>query len=191
MDGRRSIHYVIKALKSDTNGTIFKPMQKASPRYHPAKYIIGGLIIVVTIGALIFLATKAETQYFLTVDELLQKGNSIVDKKVRISGAVIGDSIEYNPSSFTLKFKIANVSGDLKAIDAQGGLAAALHAAVIDPSRTQLQVVYHGIKPDLLKNEAQAILTGQLSNDGTFNATEILLKCPTKYAEELPNQTGK
>ena len=166
-------------------------MQKTSHHHHSIKYIISGLIIVVTIAALIFLATKAEAQYFLTVDELLQKGNSRVDKKVRISGAVIGDSIEYDPFSFTLIFKIANLSGDLKIIDAQGGLAAALHAAVIDSSRTQLQIVYHGIKPDLLKNEAQAILTGQLSNDGTFTATEILLKCPTKYAEELPNQTGK
>ncbi|MBG0770098.1 MAG: cytochrome c maturation protein CcmE, partial [Anaerolineaceae bacterium] len=39
-----------------------------------------------------------------------------------------------------------------------------------------------------LKDEAQAILTGSIQADGTFLAEEILLKCPSKYEEALPEQ---
>jgi cytochrome c-type biogenesis protein CcmE len=51
-----------------------------------------------------------------------------------------------------------------------------------------MNVVYKGVKPDLLKNEAQAIMTGKLEADGSFTATELLLKCPTKYEEAVPQQ---
>lgn len=162
------------------------------PGCHPSiKYILSASIIVVTIGVLIFFATRAGTQYFMTVDELVEQSHSLIDKKVRVSGAVIGDSIEYDPASFSLQFKIAQISGDLRSIQARGGLAAALHAAVLDPDSHKLQIVYHGIKPDLLKNETQAILSGQLTSGGIFAADEILLKCPAKYAEDLPGQAGK
>jgi cytochrome c-type biogenesis protein CcmE len=49
-------------------------------------------------------------------------------------------------------------------------------------------VVYHGPKPDLLRDEAQAIITGKLDAEGMFEAEELLLKCPTKYEEAVPGQ---
>jgi cytochrome c-type biogenesis protein CcmE len=39
-------------------------------------------------------------------------------------------------------------------------------------------------------NEAQAIVTGHLGEDGIFYADELLLKCPTKYEEAVPEQAG-
>jgi len=87
-----------------------------------------------------------------------------------------------------LSFIVAHVPGDNKEIEAQGGLAAVLHAAAIDPNRPRMQVVYVGPIPDLLKNEAQAIMTGKLGEDGVFYAEELLLKCPTKYEEAVPGQ---
>ena len=54
-----------------------------------------------------------------------------------------------------------------------------------------MQVVYVGVKPDLLRDEAQAIMTGQLGEDGVFHADELLLKCPTKYEEAVPQQTSQ
>ncbi len=101
---------------------------------------------------------------------------------------MLGDSIEYDPQTLTLKFTVAHVPGDNKDIEAQGGLAAVLHEAVSDPGRTRMQVVYSGVKPDLLRNEAQAIMTGQIDQNGVFHADELLLKCPTKYEEAVPEQ---
>lgn len=152
------------------------------------KFVIGGLLIIAAIVYLIASSTQASAQYFLTVDELEAKGADVVGRDLRVSGAVLGDSIEYDPQTLTLKFTVAHVPGDNKDIEAQGGLAAVLHEAVIDPGRTRMQVVYSGVKPDLLRNEAQAIMTGQIDQDGVFHADELLLKCPTKYEEAVPEQ---
>jgi cytochrome c-type biogenesis protein CcmE len=153
-----------------------------------AKFIIGGAMIIVAIVYLIYASTKASAQYFFTIDELQARGQSMLGQNVRISGAVIGDSIQYDPQTLSLHFTIANVPADNKQIEAQGGLAAVLHAAVTDSSRTRMQIVYNGPKPDLLRDEAQAIMTGHLAGDNVFHADELLLKCPTKYEEAVPSQ---
>jgi cytochrome c-type biogenesis protein CcmE len=164
---------------------------EARPRFGGRiKFIIGGLLIVSAIAYLIISSTKANAQYFFTIDELISRDKSMVGQNVRISGAVIGDSIQYDPQALALNFTIANVPADNKLIEAQGGLAAVLHAAVTDPSRTRMQVVYLGPKPDLLRDEAQAIMTGHIGEDNIFYADELLLKCPTKYEEAVPSQVA-
>jgi len=154
------------------------------------KFIIGGMLILAAVVYLIFSATKANAEYFMTVDELNAKGASMTGQSVRVSGAVVGDSIQYDANSLTLTFDVAQVPGDQNEVDAEGGLAAVLHAAVIDPNRARLKIIYSGPKPDLLKNEAQAIMTGHLDSNGVFHADELLLKCPTKYQQAVPNQAG-
>jgi len=153
------------------------------------KFLIGGLLIIAAVVYLIVSSTQANAQYFLTVEEMASKATD--GRDVRVSGAVIGDSIQYDPQALTLSFTIADVPGDNKVIEAQGGLAAVLHAAVIDPNRPRMKVVYSGPKPDLLRDEAQAIMTGHLGTDGVFYADELLLKCPTKYEEAVPSQVTK
>ena len=152
------------------------------------KFIIGGLLIVAAIVYLIVSSTQAGAQYFLTVDELNAKGQAVLGRDLRISGAVLGDTIQYDPKDLKLSFTIAHVPGDNGQIEEQGGLAVVLHDAVMDPNRQRLNVVYHGPKPDLLRNEAQAIMTGKMGDDGIFYADELLLKCPTKYEEAVPVQ---
>jgi cytochrome c-type biogenesis protein CcmE len=154
------------------------------------KFVIGGVLILAAVVYLIFSSTQANAEYFMTVNELKAKGQSIVGKNLRISGAVVGDTIQYDPQTLALSFEVAHVTGDNNEVEAQGGLAAVLHAAVIDPNRARIKVVYIGPKPDLLKDEAQAIMTGQLGADGVFHADELLLKCPTKYQQAVPQQTG-
>lgn len=156
-----------------------------------AKFIVGGLLILAAVIYLIISSSQANAQYFLTVNELMAKPQDNLNRNLRISGAVVGDSIQYDPQSLKLSFTVAHVPGDNKDIEAQGGLAAVLHQAVIDSSRKRIQVVYTGVKPDLLRNEAQAIMTGKLGKDGIFYADELLLKCPTKYEEAVPNQVQK
>jgi len=152
------------------------------------KFMIGGILILGAVVFLIWSSTAATSEYFLTIDELNEKGSSIVDKNVRVSGAVLGDTIQYDAQNLVLTFEVAHVPGDNAEIEAQGGLADVLHQAVIDPSRQRMKVVYEGVMPDLLRNEAQAIMTGHLGADGNFYAEELLLKCPTKYEEAVPEQ---
>ena len=152
------------------------------------KFILGGLLILAAVVYLIVSSTQASAEYFMTIDELKAKGSDVVGKSLRASGAVVGDTIQYDPQTLTLTFEVAHVPGDNAEIEAQGGLATALHAAVIDPTRSRMKVVYVGPKPDLLRDEAQAIMTGHLGEDGVFYADELLLKCPTKYEEAVPAQ---
>jgi cytochrome c-type biogenesis protein CcmE len=153
-----------------------------------AKFIVGGVLILAAVVYLIASSTQASAEYFMTVDELNAKGQEIVGRNMRVSGAIVGDTIQYDPQTLTLSFAVAHVSGDNKEIEAQGGLAEVLHEAVIDPNRSHMKVVYVGPKPDLLRNEAQAIMTGHLAEDGVFYADELLLKCPTRYEEAVPSQ---
>jgi cytochrome c-type biogenesis protein CcmE len=155
-----------------------------------SKFIIGGVVILAAVIYLIVSATQASAEYFMTIDELKSQGQSVLGKNLRVSGAVIGDTILYDPQSLTLSFEVAHVPGDNRVVEAQGGLAAVLHAAVIDTNRNRIKVVYSGAKPDLLKDEAQAIMTGQLDSSGVFHADELLLKCPTKYQEAVPSQAA-
>ena len=154
------------------------------------KFVIGGIFILGAVVFLIWSSTAATQEYFMTVDELDAKGSNVVDKNLRVSGAVVGDSIQYDAQTLTLSFDVAHVPGDNAALETEGGLAEALHQAVIDPSRARMKVVYVGPKPDLLRNEAQAIMTGHLGADGVFYAEELLLKCPTRYEEAVPQQAG-
>jgi cytochrome c-type biogenesis protein CcmE len=152
------------------------------------KFLIGGAVILLAVVYLIASSTVAGAQYFYTVDELQGRGSEAVGQPVRIAGAVLGDSIRYDPETLTLTFTIVHMPGDNALIVEDGGLAEALHIAVEDSSRTRLDVEYIGVKPDLLRHEAQAILTGELGEDGVFHANELLLRCPTRYEEAVPGQ---
>lgn len=154
------------------------------------KFIFGGLLILAAVVYLIASSTQASAEYFMTVDEIKSEGSNAVGKSLRLSGAVIGDSIQYDPQTLTLSFDVAHVSGDNAEIEAQGGLAEVLYQAVNDPTRQRVSVVYVGPKPDLLRSEAQAIMTGKLGEDGIFRADELLLKCPTRYEEAVPEQAA-
>lgn len=154
------------------------------------KFFIGGALILAAVIYLIFSSTQASAEYFMTVDEVKAEGAAAVGKSLRLSGAVLGDTIQYDADSLTLTFDVAHVSGDNAEIEAQGGLAEVLFQAVNDPSRQRVKVVYVGPKPDLLRGEAQAIMTGTLGDDGIFYADELLLKCPTKYEQAVPEQVS-
>lgn len=153
------------------------------------KFVLGGLVIVGAIVLLVATTLTSTAQYFYSVDEISAKGSALVGKNLRASGAVIGDTITYDPETLTITFEMANVPVDENEINRQGGLATVLHNAVMDPNASRIRVIVQNqAKPDLLKNEAQAIVTGTLGEDGAFYAEELLLKCPTRYEEAVPAQ---
>ena len=156
----------------------------------PLKFIIGGIVIAAGIIYLIVSSLNASVQYFLTVDEVVAQSQTgeLEGRNLRISGAVLGDSIQYDIDNLELTFTIAHIPADNQILADEGGLALALHNAVKDPTRARLEVVHNGPIPDLLQNESQAILTGRLLPSGVFEADEILLKCPTKYEAAVPEQ---
>ncbi len=164
-----------------------KPIASALPRSGKSsaerlKFLIGGGLILAAVLYLVITGTLTGAQYFITVDDLLSKP-AYVGQTVRITGAVIGDTINYDDKNLLITFTVANVA------NAPADLGVALHEAVTDTSVTRLQIkVENTVKPELLQNEAQAVMTGMLGTDGIFHVTELLLKCPSRFMESGPSQ---
>lgn len=152
------------------------------------KFIVGFGLILAAIAYLIVTNTLNNQQTFFTIQELNERGVSAQGRTIRFTGAVIGDSIQYDSQSLNLRFTAVNIPADNAELQARGGLAQVLHEAVLDTSAPRITVVYVGPKPDLIKDEAQAIAVGHLGEDGVFYADEITFKCPTRY--EAAPQTG-
>jgi cytochrome c-type biogenesis protein CcmE len=139
------------------------------------KYLLGVALIGAAVVFLIVTSMTASAQYFLTVTQLRDKGQAVVDQSVRISGAVIYDSsvlYEVRNNEPYLEFSVVDTEDQIG-------------------KETPLRIVYKGPKPDLLQPHAQAIVEGHLGSDGKFYADNLLLKCPTRYEDQFPNQVDK
>lgn len=130
-----------------------------------ARFWVGGGFLIVALGLLIINGLRSASQYYLTVSELKARAGSLQGRPIRLSGIVDGGTIRYDPETLHIEFGLVD--------------------RVADIGKAQpLKVVYKGVKPDLLQNEAQAIVEGTLGPDGVFYAQNLLLKCPTRYEEE-------
>jgi len=123
-----------------------------------AKFLIAGSLILAAVVLLVITATRSTALYYVTVDELLQQQAEMQGRGVRVSGTVVGDSVEFDAAALVLKF------------DLQGA------------NSTLLPVVFHGPRPDQLRDGAEAIVEGKLTGGG-LDAKTVLLKCPSKYEE--------
>ncbi len=178
-------------MESAVHSSEVVPNTAPTQKRNSTKFIIGGVLILAAVAFLIVSSLQGTTQYFLTVEELLSRQSEMTGRQVRVSGVVLGDTIKVDNSTLDISFTVAHIPGDNKTVEEMGGMADVLHKASIDSSLPRLRVIYNGVKPDLLKNEAQAIMTGRYEADGVFHAEELLLKCPTKYEEALPEQASK
>ena len=155
-----------------------KPKNPEKPkRSERFKFLAAGLIILVAVLYLLVSGTLQGARYFITVEELLRNAD-YAGQTLRISGAVDGETIDYDSENAIIQFEIVNIPS------AYEDLATALHEALQDEAAPRLKIVVKdAAMPDLLQHEAQAILTGALAADGVFHATELLLKCPSRFEE--------
>jgi cytochrome c-type biogenesis protein CcmE len=145
------------------------------------KFLIGiGLIFAAVIAVMAF-TILGNSSMEVKVNDLLarqQKGELTAGRSLKLTGVVVGDSVVYDPATLKLEFDIVHDRDQL-----ESNLANA----------QRVRVVYAGVKPDTLVNEAHAIVTGKLAGDGKFHAgtspDALLLQCPTKY-EDLDKEAS-
>jgi cytochrome c-type biogenesis protein CcmE len=155
-----------------------------------AKFAVAAVLMFAAMGFMMFSGTMLGGKFFITVDEVLSRPE-LHGKTVKMTGAVVGETIQFDAATQTIRFTIAHVPDNIEDIERAGGLAVALHEAVENPDASRVQIVVRNQPmPDLLQNEAQAIVTGKLGEDGVFYADELLLKCPSKYENEVPQQSA-
>ncbi|MEO8392750.1 MAG: cytochrome c maturation protein CcmE, partial [Chloroflexota bacterium] len=64
--------------------------------------------MLIAVAYLIISGTSTGARYFITVDDLT-KNPDYIGKTIRVSGAVIGDTIQYDTSTLMLDFTVANI----------------------------------------------------------------------------------
>ncbi len=133
------------------------------------KVLIAILVLLSSVGFLIYRGLAETSVYYLTVGELktsplgLQLG---ADQAVRVGGLVVDGSIDYNQRDLTLRFSIKDEN---------------------NPQQT-INVHYNGAKPDAFEPEIEALLEGIYDREkNLFRAETLLVKCPSKYESEQEN----
>jgi cytochrome c-type biogenesis protein CcmE len=123
-----------------------------------AKLIVALVVVVGTIGLLVKTAVTHASTFYVTVGEFYGQSASAMYQPTTVSGQIVGSSVHWNPQQSLLQFYIE---------DTKGG--------------RHLPVVFSGAKPDDFTNDWPVIVTGKLQSNGTFKATQLLVKCPSKY----------
>ncbi|HJL41356.1 MAG TPA: cytochrome c maturation protein CcmE [Myxococcales bacterium LLY-WYZ-16_1] len=129
------------------------------------------LSVLVIAGAVVFLmvdslSSSEALTYFHGADVVMARSDEFVGKRIRVGGHVAPGSVAQKPGTLQWSFRVQPVEQMMK------------HPEVAD--RT-LPVFYEGVVPDTFEDDAEVIVTGVLSDDGTFQAQELIAKCPSKY----------
>ena len=127
------------------------------------KLIVASIVILLAFGYFAFNAFQGASAYYLTVDELLDRGASD-NRMVRVNGSLVPESFTRDDGSTIAHFRIAH-----------GG--------------QELPAVYDGLVPDLFFDKhSQIVLEGSYGSDGMFHTDTVLVKCPSKY--QALSETG-
>lgn len=129
------------------------------------RFIIGAAIIVAAVSYLVYTGIRETSVYYLTIDEFLSKRDAVAGEGLRIAGRVGAKSIDWNPATLDLKFRLANFEDD-----------------------DGVPVAYHGVLPDMFAEGRDVIVEGTYGHEGEFHARTLLTACPSKYEAEVPKE---
>ena len=123
------------------------------------KFILIGLGIATTMVFMLVVATQKSDggfAYYVSVKEFAEKGQP--DGRFRVNGKVQPGTIERMSDGRQVKFTIVDKDG-----------------------AETLPVDFSGIIPDTFVDDADVVVEGNRRDDGVFEATTLLAKCPSKY----------
>ncbi len=123
------------------------------------KFVIGGLVILGAIAFVTFSSFQSNAIYYLSLKELNAQRATLVDQPVRVNAPLDKSSIQFDDKTLLLQFNLKD--GDLV-----------------------LPVVYKGVKPDTFEQGESVVAEGHLGKDGVFQASTLLVKCPSKYESQ-------
>jgi len=124
------------------------------------KFIIGGVIVLAAVVYLLVLIINSSTSYYLGVSEFYDKIDQFEDANVRIAGTIADNSIEWNAEELDLRFTIT-----------EGG--------------ENMPVIYNGSQPNGFKAGSNLLVEGKYDSDGIFHASQLILRCSSKYEAQL------
>jgi cytochrome c-type biogenesis protein CcmE len=135
-----------------------------------------GLIAVAALvlsgfGYLIYGGIGENLVYFLTPDELIERGEDARDAPVRLGGLVVPGTVEWNAEAIDLRFRV---------IAEEDGVAT-------------IPVHSRKAPPQMFREGMGVVLEGRLRGDGVFEATNLMVKHSNEYRApedgERPEET--
>ena len=131
-----------------------------APR-RPLTFAAGAMLVVLALAYLVYGGIQQGAAYWVTVGELVQRSPGEGPGRVRLGGTVAAGSVRWDPGHRHLRFVITDGTRDLP-------------------------VSYNGVVPDIFRDGRQVVVEGTLDRGGTFAATTLLAKCPTRYDSADP-----
>jgi cytochrome c-type biogenesis protein CcmE len=119
--------------------------------------IIGGLIVVAILAAIGYKGLES-TVAFYTPAEVLAAPQSFQAKTIRILAMVQPSSTQWDSDQVRLRFRIT------------------------EDSQRSIPVEFRGVKPDMYREGQGVVVEGRLDGQGTFQATQVLVKHSEDYA---------
>jgi len=144
--------------------TLRKTATSRRPRLARPQFLIAFIVVFGALAFLGFNAFKASSMYYLSVGELLARGDAAYGEELRVSGKVVEGTIEKGPEANAIRFAVADNDG------------------------ASVAVVYQGVVPDTFQDGGEVVVEGGLGPEGVFRATTLLAKCPSKYEPEESKQ---
>ena len=124
-----------------------------------AKFTVGAVLIVASVGYLMASGIKQTGQYFLTPSELSRKvavDPSFYNVGMKVGAHVVRGTVAKDVATQTLSFRISD------------GTA-----------------TYPVLPPDTFNDSVEVVVEGRLKQDGVIYATNVLAKCGSRY-EAVP-----
>jgi cytochrome c-type biogenesis protein CcmE len=144
------------------------------PRNGRMKFIVGGLLAAAAVAFLLVNAISGNTQLYVTVEEYYADQGKMAGRDLRVSGWVLGDTIQFTQIDATTSRLEFDIVDDMS-----------------NPDQRLRIVAMNEPMPDLLQHEAQALVEGMGSgSEFMSNPGGLFLKCPTRYEESDPSVSG-
>ncbi len=123
------------------------------------KNMLGIGIVVILMLYLSAQSFSNSLSFYYEVGEFVQKADSINGKAVNVNGTIVKGSTVWEPENARLTFKLADNNASITVVSNEG-------------------------MPGSYKEGIPAVVTGFFIN-GTFQATQVVTKCPSKYGGDL------
>ncbi len=121
--------------------------------------ILGIVIVALLILYLSVQSFSNALSFYYEVDEFVQKADSLNGKVVNVNGTIVEGSTIWEPEKARLEFKLGDKNASITVVSNEG-------------------------MPGNYKEGIPAVVTGYYVN-GTFQANQVVTKCPSKYGGDL------
>lgn len=104
--------------------------------------------------------------------------------------SAIGDSSTYANAQEALSnpgeeyHVVGTLNKDVPVVYNPSEDASATYFTLLDNQGVEMPVVLHKAKPQDFERSESVVLIGEANEEGTFHATDVLMKCPSKYNDQ-------